>query len=756
MPDQYLEAPGEPSSPPELLLPKAKDLANVLSSGRVPYVRFIECHKWVEAGEMIGEVVVFDVEVELSQRARHGIEPVERIAVTFWADDKRLPETEGLRDSFPLVPHLNLRQQELPRSLCLFEEPYSELKLHWNPIWYIESLRGWLARTARGESHFQDQSLEPLLIGTGQVLVVPIAAFSTALSTVVTVRASQSGSNSPILIAEHGFSDWEANYMLTSVLGAPQTHGIIRKRPSNLFELHQFLEVADVNLIDVLRERLSTWYASMQPNNRDDLAKMGLIIVAILPMTRTPESSPETQDIWAFRCSVPIKKIGEMIGVWEIRSGKVSTLASHLADKKGDQIDIEVFNAVVPLIRDLANLQSGLVDRDDRRIRDTGINRRIVAVGAGALGSQVFTNLARMGYGRWTLIDNDFIYPHNLAKHALFGPQVGMPKAEALAQAANETIAGEPIAVSIVADILDPGSHALEVEQALGGATVILDMSTSIAVERHLARDVRSNARRVCLFMNPTGSDLVLLAEDRVRRTTLDLLEMQYYRQLITDNSLAEHLKPNKGRIRIGRSCRDITNTLPQELAALHAANGARALRMVLAEANAAIYIMRTDSAGLGISVTQVPTFERVEQRIGDWLVCTDKGLLEKVLRSRAEKLPNETGGVLLGTVDTKRQVIYVADTLPSPADSEETPTGYVRGRDGLIEKLAYAEAVTNQQISYVGEWHSHPCNYDCTASKIDMRSFRWLTEIRGWDNLPALMLIVGDNTEYGWYVAHQ
>ena len=43
-----------------------------------------------------------------------------------------------------------------------------------------------------------------------------------------------------------------------------------------------------------------------------------------------------------------------------------------------------------------------------------GTTPDMVAIGVGALGSQVLTNLVRSGYGRWTLVDEDVLHPHNL------------------------------------------------------------------------------------------------------------------------------------------------------------------------------------------------------------------------------------------------------------------------------------------------------------------------------------------------------
>ena len=62
---------------------------------------------------------------------------------------------------------------------------------------------------------------------------------------------------------------------------------------------------------------------------------------------------------------------------------------------------------------------------------------KIVAIGLGALGSQIFNNMVRAGYGRWALIDPDTLLPHNCARHVLGDWAVGANKATSLAAMAD-------------------------------------------------------------------------------------------------------------------------------------------------------------------------------------------------------------------------------------------------------------------------------------------------------------------------------
>lgn len=101
MADEFLLAPGEPSTVPLLAVPKARQLADYLAAGHNPWVRLVEV-KWV-GGTDESNTVVFDVDVELSQTTVHDIHPVERMSVSFTATDSNWPEVLALRSDFPYV-----------------------------------------------------------------------------------------------------------------------------------------------------------------------------------------------------------------------------------------------------------------------------------------------------------------------------------------------------------------------------------------------------------------------------------------------------------------------------------------------------------------------------------------------------------------------------------------------------------------------------------------------------------------------------
>jgi integrative and conjugative element protein (TIGR02256 family) len=132
--------------------------------------------------------------------------------------------------------------------------------------------------------------------------------------------------------------------------------------------------------------------------------------------------------------------------------------------------------------------------------------------------------------------------------------------------------------------------------------------------------------------------------------------------------------------------------------------------------------------------------------------LITDAALIQELQDARGTKLPNETGGVLLGSFDVSRRLLYVTTTTGSPPDSVEYPVHYIRGCEGLREEVRHAESRTGGMIQYVGEWHSHPDGVSCCPSGDDRTVFEWIRSYIQPGGLPPLMCIVGEGRE-AWYL---
>ena len=291
-----------------------------------------------------------------------------------------------------------------------------------------------------------------------------------------------------------------------------------------------------------------------------------------------------------------------------------------------------MLNPVSSFSRERAAKFNGFSSRSDKKV---------AAVGLGALGSHVFMNLIRTGYGEWTLIDEDFLLPHNLARHILPGVFVGGAKSQWMAELANRTIDGDPIADWIVADILNSqeSQETLgKLEETFANSEIILDASASLPVARHLAHNVNSPARRISLFLNPQGTDVIILAEDKERKVKLDSLEMQYYRHLINEPSLENHLVRDSEQIRYGTSCRDVSSVIPQDFVALQSAICSRAIHQITSDEQAFMSIWRIHEDQISVQKYAFPVKNSIIRKIGEWTLCTDAGVIDKVHKERGQQ----------------------------------------------------------------------------------------------------------------------
>ena len=715
-----------------LVLERAKAVASLLTRDRLEYARLVECRRRSDGKE---EVVIADVDVQRPQRRAYDVRAVERVGMVFFADDSR-PEVVSLRGDFPQVPHLNLSLTEYPKNLCLHEQDWSHLKARWTPARFVERVRFWFGETARGSLHQADQPLEPLIVGSGFQIVVPHDLFTAAgpdgdVQPLV-VRLPGDNPKSRVLLATRptGGKQTGALFVAVVVRAEPQVHGVIRNAPSTLNELHGFLSAAGCDLLGKLRGSADLW-------GTEAARKACLLVVAVCPKQRGEGGATvEAADVWTFMTSSSVEDVLVDIGRLGKQGGFVAPMVGEPGEKEqGYSIRLEVLRTTFAYGRDSAAHLNG---------RDGSRPLKVVAVGLGALGSKLQLSLARSGFGQWTLVDDDVLLPHNLARHQYTGAWVGYRKVDIARSATASMFADEPAPQSIGANVLRPGDEGANLSKALAEADVILDLSASVTVARHLAT-AKSDARRISVFFNPTGTELVLLAEDKGRAAPLDALEFQLYRGLLNQAELESHLAAPAGRVRYAASCRDVTSRVPDDRVSVLAAIGAHAVQAAAGNPSAQIGVWKLDPSSFNVTSIQVPVANVVREELGGWTLIADNALIDKLKELRAAKLPKETGGILLGFFDHEARRVYVVDTVPSPPDSEEWPTYYIRGSESLDREMDRVARVTAGNVEYVGEWHSHPEACSTRPSQDDLKLFLWLTGHMADEGQPAVMVIVGD-----------
>ena len=385
--------------------------------------------------------------------------------------------------------------------------------------------------------------------------------------------------------------------------------------------------------------------------------------------------------------------------------------------------------------REVASLLSGA-----ERVRAMPV----ALVGAGAVGSHVATMLAREGLFRWTVIDPDVLLPHNVVRHTLPPGRVGTAKATGVASQICEALSEADGAVAIIADVMNgQDEEAASVREALVSADLILDASASVAVGRYVSDLPDTGARRMSFFFNPDGTDAVILSEPPDRRVTLRQAEAHYYRLIAETPDLAGHLMPREGRILFAGACRQATNRMPESRVANLSGAIAGELPHLLDADEGHVVVFRRTAEGTRVFRSPVGPWHAAAFR--DWAILISSELCADLNARRMLALPVETGGVLLGTVDTAAKIIHVSMTLAAPPDSVGAQTGYERGVVGLRATIAGIASETSGQMSYVGEWHSHPSGCATTPSGTDLLQVADLAALLDLNRTPALMVIVGD-----------
>jgi integrative and conjugative element protein (TIGR02256 family) len=135
-----------------------------------------------------------------------------------------------------------------------------------------------------------------------------------------------------------------------------------------------------------------------------------------------------------------------------------------------------------------------------------------------------------------------------------------------------------------------------------------------------------------------------------------------------------------------------------------------------------------------------------VSGQLRDWTVAVRKPMLTEIARARLQAGQCETGGILAGTWDRDRKIIYIVGHFDPPPDSQHEPTGFVRGTVGVHRAIEQMEAVTAGNLTYIGEWHTHPPGYGSAPSADDRHLLRWVHDALQWSDAPALILIAGED----------
>ena len=518
----------------------------------------------------------------------------------------------------------------------------------------------------------------------------------------------------------------------------PQVHGALRVRPQSLETLRQLVEPMEINLAQTLGDWL-IGAEQLQANDRYPL------ILVTIPKRRDAQAEVEAWENWAFLPSASLGELGEALG---------RTFSGD--DKKSS---LRIVPAAPAHLQEVALFGWRVVQRLDRAAarvfagNAASADRNLVAIGAGAIGSNVIVNTARAGVGMWTIIDNDLVLPHNTVRQAQGNRMIGFPKATTARALADDVLA-EGGCTDILANILDPGEALEAIASALAEADLVVDFSASPSVLGRVADD-RTVKRAASLFLNPDGDELVVLAEGADRLLRLDEIEAQYFLAAAADTRLEGHLSSARlDLIRYANACQDLSRPLPPwQVQTLCSIAGGRLLTL-LESTEVVANVWRLDAATGAVLHVPISLAGVHRHQFDGWRVTITDDVVDRMRALRRDAAPNETGGVLIGSFDAVRGAVHVVTAFPAPADSRQAPTYFIRGSKDLkplVDEIALHSA---SALGYIGEWHSHPDGAATRPSGDDEVVFGHMKAHLDPTGTPYVMVICGRGETWlraGW-----
>ena len=690
------------------------------------------------------EMVVLNIRTGVPQAPVYPIRRIEQVGILFvW--EEAMPFVVMHRDEFPDTEHQQLVPEGHPAVICIDDRPWAEALLTWTPTELIERILTWFRRAARGELHDARQPLDPVLLGSPLSLIIPRSIL--AMDATEDLIAEHDPEQGMILrirrVAEIGemTKDLEPICIATYRV-QPERMQRLRYAPVTLGGLAAMLNVRGIELYADLTARLTKWLSEGEAVTWRINARFAVILE--MPIMSPRGEQQDGVDVRAFLSKQSAGDIAIALGValkaeakdQGSKVGYVKRIGQFAIDRQAvDAIIVQTLEVHLEFERDLAARLVG---------RSTPDARKVVLVGAGAIGSHLADCLLREGRFHWTVIDDDRLLPHNLARHIARNDQTSRNKAVILAHYLNATLVGEDaVAQPVSSNLLERGKRGTAVAESLAEADLIIDATASLLAARFLS-DHQAQARRLSTFFNPTGEAAILLAEPAGRSLTLRDLEAQYLGLVLRTGRLADHLGKLAETVAYTGACRAITNRIPQSrvsvLAGLAAAGVGNA-----ADGMDAVISIWTLTSNDEVTLDSIPAEPVSHYQAHGWQITMDAGLAARIRAMRNARLPSETGGMLFGLVDIPAKSIHLIDASPAPPDSMERPNGFIRGTQGVEALMEEIRRKTAGQVRYVGEWHSHPPPASARPSSVDAHQIDWLAALMGMDSMPALMLIVAE-----------
>jgi len=454
-------------------------------------------------------------------------------------------------------------------------------------------------------------------------------------------------------------------------------------------------------------------------------------------------------EIVAFDLFESVKNIGKALGCIREQTGIKTKKRIYKFSNEINRRE-DALRKIVPVPFSVVRPFSQRLAKDMASINEDISDITISVVGLGALGSQLVLNLARQGFSNWKLIDDDILLPHNFARHGLSALFRGQMKAQALKQELNLIL--ERPKITHYCTRFDGIKD--NKDRKMIDSEIIIDSTASYSVFLPLSYMEDLGQRTLSTYYTGSGLTSVLLSENKARTIRLDDIDLQIKIRGLEDPIITTIYRTREtNQLVYATSCSSQTSVMAQDLVAVHAGIITRQIKEVIFTDSAKVYINLLSEETHEVKVKEFIPCNVIKTEIGAWQFRISQSTIDEMNDYRNQKLPNETGGVPIGWINSFDKIIYVGKALPAPPDSVERPYYTIRGKEGLYKKIQEIRQTSNDELYYVGEWHSHPRNSSVTQSGDDLKSMAKLSSLMFEETLPGVMLILGDNNELGCYV---
>lgn len=410
------------------------------------------------------------------------------------------------------------------------------------------------------------------------------------------------------------------------------------------------------------------------------------------------------------------------------------------------------------------------VPRDQGSASRWLVGRRVLVLGAGALGAPIAEACVRSGAGAVTVIDNSCVHPGIIIRQPYNDVDIGEPKATLLVQRLKN-IRPDTQVTAFVADAVTKffqgGAPAPDVDLIVDATA---DNIVRHAIETRRRESAASwpavisvlighDARRGIATVNTpsaTGASVDILRRVGIAARLdatggLDDVTQDFY----ADPPRTEMFQPEPGcsSPTFRGSAAEVSGLAGQLL-------------------SGALSILRDDSEGvldapMHALIVRMPPERATPKPVAtgaqwlswpaDTIIPDQSGRYEvRVTSTAAEEMRAEcrrgarlrgsdieTGGILLGRFDDAARVVWVDIATGPPPDSRLSATHFERGSAGVAEVISARMKATKRASGYVGEWHAHPGG-PAHPSSTDAHGMAYL--VRSVIDAPrrALLLIVG------------